>query len=305
MNPNNTYEVTSQNFDATYKDIFKYIMKYGVAHKGTTAVFNVSWSFQGWMTPVLGLRKVYLGTLVKELNWILRGEYNVQALGKQAHIWAPWADKNGNLQSSYGRYLRSFPTNFTPSPGEACQDTLDKSPRGLGGIDQMQKLLEGLLEETPSRRLQASLMHPESHYSSNLPPCMSGLGLNWFATERDGRKLIANIKFRSSDFGIGFVFDILQWYLVVQMLIQEANKSLPFSEQYSLASYTFSADCMHVYDQHLYSLREMVTRLNTPAIEWHGYYLTLPENSLDMTEDIQLNIPHYHPYDSIKLPLIV
>ena len=315
-----------QSFDSHYKTIATDILTKGIPQviqmqQGPTnivALFNASYTFPGHLVPLLSLRKVHLKTLIRELRWILSGSHNVCDLGSSRHIWEPWADEDGNLPSSYGRMLRAFPgyAKNAAYSGEAVDSHLH--------VDQVAQLINSLKSDYPSRRLQLTLNHPANFFASGLPPCMSGLSLNWFHSKQTPgfRHVVANIKFRSSDFGVGFVFDILQWYLFVQLLLQTVNQSQPEGEQYRLSAYSFTSDNLHIYEEHYQPLEEVLKRSSKPPTHWapdlvnfdasnqHTFglhpetrWLGLhPTSTIDGFELIQ---GIYDPHPHIHLPLIV
>lgn len=299
-------------FDIWYKDQLDNILVNGWEHRGTRALFNQAVTLSGAVLPLLSLRKLPLGTMFKELQWILDGSVNIGTLGKSKVIWEPWADTEGYLESSYGRYLRSFPP-INVSNGHTNESVADlsHSPVGLEGVDQLQQLLRGLLQPKPSRRLHASLWHPDNAFAANQPPCMTGLTLNW-AQSVGHRCLMSNVQFRSSDFGIGFCFDIFQWYIVSQLLLTLANKKLPSDQQYVFQEYTFQATNQHLYHDHTGQALAMLSAPNmpktSPKLVIHTEEPNPASNRYALTalgHTVWFEIVNYNPHPAIKFDMAI
>jgi thymidylate synthase len=297
------------NFDTAYKHIAHQILNKGHRQQiqmesglqETLSLFNTSWTFHGSLVPLLSLRKVNVSLIIKELNWIISGSSSILPLGSHQFIWSPWADLDGDLQSAYGRLLRHYPVS---------RGNLGVSLFGNPGLDQIAYLKQAFNKPNPSRRIQLTLAHPEDTALSNLPPCMSGLGFNWWISSDQPhvRQVSLNIKFRSSDFCVGFVFDIFQWYLFTQVLLYEINQANP-ELNYRLSEYTFSADNQHIYNEHLSQLETILSRDTGPCIWWSdphaeptGRFLTIQSGST--LENFKYALNGYEPHPFVKLPLI-
>lgn len=251
------------NFSLSYKIIARQLLSgYRQTCRSTSSValFNFQHSWPGHIVPLLSLRKVPYKLAIGELNWILSGSSNINDLPSNCkHVWEPWANQDGYIQSSYGHYLRRFPK-------------LEKSTLSYGEVDQLSLLIQSLVTNNkPSRRYQLTLNQPDNFWTSDLPPCLSGLGLNWTQIG-NCRGVFWNIKFRSSDFVLGFTWDIFQYYLLAQAIIQVANKLNPRANYY-LHTYTFSADNIHIYEPHIPNLRLALQQPSGPVINWDSSQL--------------------------------
>jgi thymidylate synthase len=266
-----------QNFDLTYKSIADTILQQGhwqqCNSQPSKALFNISFSFPGHIIPLLTLRKIPYSWAIHELNWMLSGTSNINKLPKYVQkIWKPWANEDGYIPSSYGRYLRRYPGITYPYYGEA----ISGAPLTFNEIDQLTKLVEGLLSDKPSRRLQIKFHHPDNLWSSSLPPCIDSLAFNWYF-EGGVRYLSVNIKFRSSDFMLGFTWDIFQFYLLTQAILKVVNTLRPECN-YKLSTYTFSADNIHIYEPHLPNTHKLLRVLTNPPINWDSSALEVEHN---------------------------
>jgi thymidylate synthase len=293
--------LTMINFDLTYKSVASQILQYGKWQKCNSqpskALFNQSFGFPGHIIPLLTLRKIPYSWAIQELNWILSGSSNINKLPVAIQkIWQPWANQDGHIPSAYGRYLRRYPAITYPDYGEAISGT----PVTFREIDQLTKVVEGLLNDTPSRRLHIKFHHPDNFWASSLPPCIDSLAFNWYPNGGI-RYLSVNIKFRSSDFMLGFTWDIFQYYLLAQAIIKVVNTLRPECN-YQLQTYTFSADNIHIYEPHLPNTFKLLQVPATHPISWDNSLLEVEHNSLCITK-VNFKLPtRYTEIDKLDIP---
>lgn len=143
-----------------YHDLLKHVMEHGTDRgdrtgTGTRSVFGYQMRFdlqEGF--PVLTTKKLHLRSIIHELLWFLKGETNIGYLKEHGvSIWDEWADENGDLGPVYGAQWRSWP-----------------APDG-GHIDQIAKLVEGIVKNPNSRRHIVSAWNPAEVDNMALPPC--------------------------------------------------------------------------------------------------------------------------------------
>lgn len=150
---------------------------------GVQCRYNVSQYF-----PILTRRKLNFSANIAELLWFIEGSTNINRLKELGcGYWEPWRDdaftnKNdfvsGSIGMSYGHQLRHF-----GQAKENCQDYCGTSPQygmrenenvptGLvNGIDQLQKLINGISKDPSDRGLIINLWNPVDLEQMKLRPC--------------------------------------------------------------------------------------------------------------------------------------
>lgn len=229
--------------------------------------------------PLLLSKKVSWKAAKSELLWILNGRTDLEYL--HDHGVKYWdAD-----------YERSGRTDGTLGPVYGAQW------RNFEGVDQLQKLLMGILTRPESRRLMVSAWNPARLHEMALPPCHYG-----FQVYINDGKLDLMWQQRSVDVFLGLPYDIAMYGLLLKMLAKGANLK-PGRLIGQLG------DC-HLYANHIDQAREMLSRsiegMDYPfvAIEGNGLHLT-PQREVIVPQNWQLHLENYEPHPSIKAPLSV
>ncbi len=148
------------SLEQPYLDLLGDILANGVERAdrtgvGTRGVFGRQMRFDLSMGfPLLTTKKLHFKSVALELLWFLRGDTNVRWLQERGvGIWDEWADASGELGPVYGKQWRSW-----------------AAPDGRS-IDQIARLLEGLMTNPSSRRHIVSAWNPADVDDMALPPC--------------------------------------------------------------------------------------------------------------------------------------
>lgn len=143
---------------------------------GTIKRFGLSYMVDvGARFPILTTKKVFFSSVVAEYLFFLTGATNVEELAEYTGVWDEWADEDGNLETAYGRFWRSFPhiPVLGQRPGEAYS-VYDDDHYSAGGIDQIKHVIQNIKENPHSRRHHVTAWHPDNALASKLPPCFTG-----------------------------------------------------------------------------------------------------------------------------------
>ena len=235
-----------------YLDLLERILNEGAERDdrtgtGTLGVFGHHMRFdmrEGF--PLLTTKKLHLRSIIHELLWFLSGETRVeplQAVG--VRIWNEWATAEecakfgreaGDLGPVYGHQWRNF--GATPGPsGGYRQD----------GVDQIQRLIEGLRSNPSSRRHLVTGWNPLEANSVTLPPCHT-----LFQFYVQGEHLSCQLYQRSGDVFLGVPFNIAS-YALLTMMIAQVTGLKP-------GEFVHCIGDAHLYLNHLEQARLQLTR---------------------------------------------
>jgi thymidylate synthase len=276
-----------------YLDLVKYVLengerkvnRTGVATLATFAYFYKVNLQDGF--PLLTTKKMYFNSMLHELFWYLSGEAHIRNLSKKTKIWDAWADKDGNLETAYGRFWRRFPVPEEGIEGENWGKKWTKKDRETGGrvFDQIQYVIDSLKEvkknpEHPNaRRLVVSAWHPANAAESKLPPCHYSFCFNVL-----GNKLNCHLTQRSCDIALGVPFN-LSCYALLTILIARETGFKPGEFGHTLVD-------AHIYENHIDGLKEQLKRKPKPLSKIS--IARKPLNKLKF-EDIKLRKYDFHP----------
>jgi thymidylate synthase len=223
-----------------YLDLLEHVMENGVDRgdrtgTGTRSVFGHQTRYDlsaGF--PVLTTKKLHLKSIIVELLWFLRGDTNIHYLHEHGvTIWDEWANAQGELGPVYGRQWRSWPD-------------------GKGGeIDQIAKLVEGIVKNPNSRRHIVSAWNPAEVDEMALPPCHC-----LFQFHVANRRLSCQLYQRSADIFLGVPFNIASYALLTMMVAQVTGLE-PGDFIHTLGD-------AHLYHNHFEQARLQLTRMPKP-----------------------------------------
>ncbi len=235
-----------------YLDLLQHILDNGCPRHdrtgtGTVGVFGYQMRFDlaaGF--PLLTTKKVHLRSIIHELLWFLSGETRVEPLQEaRVRIWNEWATEEacarfgreaGDLGPIYGHQWRNFGATVT-ADGSYDRD----------GIDQIQRLLDGLRDNPWGRRHLVTGWNPREATQVALPPCHT---LFQFHVQ-DGR-LSCQLYQRSADVFLGVPFNIAS-YALLTMMIAQVTGLQP-------GDFVHSFGDAHLYTNHLDQARLQLTR---------------------------------------------
>jgi thymidylate synthase len=261
-----------------YLDLLDHVFEHGIAKAdrtgtGTLSVFGYQMRFDlrdGF--PALTTKKLHLRSIIHELLWFLAGGTNVDYLHQnQVTIWDEWADENGELGPIYGRQWRSWPTAHA------------------GGIDQIERLVQGLRDDPESRRHIVSAWNVADLEEMALPPCHC-LFQFWVA---DGG-LSCQLYQRSADLFLGVPFNIASYALLTMMVARVCDLEA--------REFVHTFGDVHLYSNHVEQARTQLEREPRHLPRMH--IARTPTSIFDFRyEDFRLE--EYDPHPHIKAPIAV
>ena len=229
--------------------------------------------------PLLLSKKVSFNNALGELLWILNGRTDMDYLHK---LGIKYWDAD---------YERSGRTDGTLGP------VYGKQWRDFNGVDQLQKLIEGIKTRPESRRLIVSAWNPAQLHEMALPPCHYG-----FQVYINDGKMDLMWQQRSADVFLGLPYDIAMYGLLLQMLAKGAG----LRPRRLIAQL---GDC-HLYANHIEQSKELLSRdiegKTYPFVAIEGPGLSLDKNRMPQIPQFwQIHLENYEPLSAIKAPLSV
>lgn len=216
-----------------YLDLVETVAKHGSHKPNRTGIDTISLFSQNYTIdlsegfPLLTTKNMYWDSLLQEFFWFLSGDSHIRNLREETGIWDAWADEEGNLDTSYGRFWRRYPlpdddlretANGEIWADEARADDGDKYINDDGTFDQIAYIVDMLKNNPQSRRIVLTAWHPANAAVSTLPPCHYTCVFNV-----QGNKLNAHLTQRSGDIALGVPFNIASYSLLTFILAQEVG----------------------------------------------------------------------------------
>lgn len=282
--------------------------------------------------PLLTTKKMSLKNIKTELIWFLNGDTNIKFLVERGcNIWNGDAYKkyvqhqtaNGRPVLSMKDFIQEIKTDdeFAEFWGD-LGPIYGKQWRDWGGIDQINEILETLVKNPDSRRMNVNAWNVGELKGMTLPPCHYGFRCYtelltheeryaiWYEKNNDIGNLMyepnMNIDFdaeniptrrlslkweqRSVDTGLGLPYNIASYALLLMMLADEVNM-VPGILAGSLTN-------VHIYNNHVDKIKEQLDRepMKLPKVIVRDGIHSHCDG-----DDIILQDYEHHP--PIKLPL--
>jgi len=291
----------SNSLDNDYQNLLKLVLTRGVDKKdrtgtGTKSIFGATIRHDmsdGF--PILTTKKVAFKTMVTELKWFLRGDTNIKYLvDNSCNIW------NGDAYKRYCKlqvphdhfetqkeFIELIKTNdeFAAKWGELgpIYGAQWRSWGGVG-IDQLEDLIVGLINNPDGRRHIVSAWNAGDLNQMTLPPCH----YSFQCYVADG-KLSLMWNQRSADLFLGVPFNISSYGLLLLLLCKETG--------YEPGELIGNFGDVHLYKNHLEQAEEQIDR----------YSYDLPEVKLSCYDiyrgDFDVELVNYECHPAIKAPL--
>ena len=217
--------------------------------------------------PAVTTKPLFFNAVVDELLWFLRGETNVNKLGRfvddpmfadlyrdtpiggrrflKRHIWDQWADASGNVNRIYGEAWRRWPH---PDP-----DHVDQGNPSISYWDQVDRVVKDLRAvvadpgDRARRRIILTGWNPPVVPEMGLPPCHT---LAQFLPTNGFLDVVCH--WRSIDMFTGAPFNIAQYALLAHIL----GGVTGLTPRHLVCNI---ADC-HIYDNQREQIAEQLTR---------------------------------------------
>lgn len=147
--------------------------------------------------PIVTRKRVDLFNILAELNWFLSGGTNANELkDRGVNIWNEWADEDGELGPVYGKQWVDW-----------------------GGVNQIDRLIDGLADDPTSRRHIVSAWNVGEIGKMALPPCHM-----MFQCYSRGKYLDMQMYQRSADMFLGVPYNITSYSLLLQAIATHLGK---------------------------------------------------------------------------------
>jgi len=229
--------------------------------------------------PLLLSKKVSFKAAKFELLWILQGRTDIQYLRDNGiNYWDP-------------DYKRSGRTDGTLGP------VYGKQWRDFNGVDQLQRLIIGIMTKPESRRLIVNAWNPSELHHMALPPCHYG-----FQVYINNNQLDLMWQQRSADVFLGLPYDIAMYGLLLELLAKGAG----YKPGRLIAQL---GDC-HLYSNHIEQSKELLSRQLggklLPVLDLAGLGLTIGyDKDVVVPHEWEIELKYYDPMPAIKAPLSV
>lgn len=242
---------------------------------GTRGLFGCNMSLDiSEQFPLLTRKKMPFRQMVEELRWFISGSTNYLDLDeKTQHWWSPWADEDGELGPVYGKQLRDS-----------------------GGVDQLRRFVDGIVNDPYSRRHIISLWNASQLWEMRLPPC-HGLVIQGYVSNDD--RLSIKMYQRSADFFIGEPVNIAS-YALFTYLVAAVTNTKPHMLHLTLGD-------VHLYENHIDAAKEFLNRQYIPAprLEVSERLIGAGLEGLTSFTRDDVKLIDYNPAPPISAPLAV
>jgi thymidylate synthase len=285
--------------DEQYRGLLAEVLHNGVEKEdrtGTGTLSRFGMSIRHDMSkgfPILTTKKVAFNTMVTELKWFLRGDTNIKYLvDNGCNIWNGDAYKRYcKLQVPHDHFetqeefieLIKTKDEFANKWGE-LGPIYGKQWRDINGVDQLENLIVGLIQNPNSRRHIVDSWNPEQLNLMTLPPCH----YSFQCYVADG-KLSLMWNQRSADLFLGVPFNISSYGLLLHLLCKETG--------YKPGHLIGSFGDIHLYKNHIEQAKEQISRdgFDLPELELEYYDI--------YTGDFEAELKNYQSHPAIKAPL--
>lgn len=261
--------------DWAYCNLLNQIMDHGEVVEGRNSIvkrkINASYNFDKF--PLLSLRKAPWKTALREWEWFLSGSTTVSDAHPDVQKWwQPWGPE---VRYSYG-------LQFRDAYGSAILD----------GINQIEKLVEGIKADKYSRRNIICSWHPHDMWLSDLPiaNCHTSLALFYY---QNGALHYHTVQ-RSCDVMLGLPANWTQsWAFLVY---------IAYRVELPVGTMTWNGLDCHVYQDHWETANRI--RHLPPLVTPDLIYAPTPGQVDFLADDFVLNKP-YVPQTADKLEMKV
>lgn len=235
---------------------------------------NAILEFGAESVPLVVRRRIDWKPILGEYRWILAGLTDNKTLVEEfgCNYWTPWTQDEefyrrtgvptGFFGPIYGFQLRHYGADYLDS----------------GGIDQWERLIEGLRTDPYSRRHVVVLWNPAQIHLMRLPPChlywhlsVDGLGLVWM-----------KVLMRSCDVMVGLPANIFGYYFVLRRICDLVGRDM--------GGLVMDLDDVHIYEDQIGSAED---------------YLKLPLVSNDLVLNERYELEGWNPGPRMKIPVWV
>lgn len=255
--------------------------------------------------PLFTTKRVAWKHCIEELLWFLRGDTDAKVLQKKGvKIW------NGNTSREFldGRGLHYYEDGICgplygwqwrfcgASYSQSLGDTSKWEGRTIGGVDQIEKLTEGLRNDPFSRRHLICAWNPVQLDEMVLPPCHFAFQFYVSPGRNSGKELSCHVFMRSNDIFHGHPFNVFS-YAVLTYIIGLKTGMKPKELVISITD-------AHVYNTHKEAIEEQLRRAPRalPKLLINERVKDTPYEKLTIDD---FDVVGYFPHPAIKADMAV
>jgi dihydrofolate reductase/thymidylate synthase len=299
--------------ELSYLNLLRNVLDYGIVkddrtETGIKSLFapnKLEFDLSHDKYPLLTTKKVFFKGVAEELFWFLRGSVDVRELQRKGiHFW----DDNSTNKFLSTRKLGAYGENTIGlGYGHQIRHWGGKhhfdTKFSIGGIDQVQQLIDTIKTDPNSRRLILSAWNVSDLDKMALPPCHFSPVQFWVNT--DTNELSCQWYQRSADLFLGVPFNIASYALLTKLVAKETGlKAKKIIGCFGDA---------HIYQNHIDAVKEQISRepKKFPELEFKrsckNKNLELSTMRCDRTcyNYKDFKITGYEPFASIKAKMAI
>lgn len=295
----------NETYDYKYLELCKEVLYKGIQKEdrtntgtlslfGTQLIFNITDN-----VPLLTTKNIPWKHVIHELLWFLRGDTDAKILQNVGvKIWNGNSSRafldsrelynyeEGVLGPIYGWNFRFFGAPYS----QALSDTSSCDTRKIGGVDQIDYVLNELKNNPSSRRILISLWNPQDYNKVALMCCHYSIQFN-VRIENGKRFLDCLFNMRSSDVFLGLPFNIFSYTVLTYIFAKKCNM-IP-------GNLIYNGGDTHIYLNHIQQIHTQLTRVS------YSYPKLLLDDSIESKDfkDITINdfkLLGYFPNETIR-----
>ena len=235
--------------------------------------------------PAVTTKKLAWKGVISELLWFLEGSNDERRLAEILY-----EDKRENLKEKKTIWTQNAKADYWKDKSQFDGDVgriYGVQWRDFRGIDQVEKLIEGLKNNPHNRRHILSAWNPPELDQMSLPPCHA---FSQFYVSKN--KLSCQLYQRSCDMFLGVPFNIASYSLLIHILAKECG--------YEVGEFVHTLGDFHIYEEHSEQVKIQLERepkilptLDFKQKKWDEY----------KTSDFELI--NYDPHPKIIAPMNV
>ena len=195
--------------------------------------------------PAITTKKLAWKAVVSELLWFLEGSDDERRLAEILY-----EDKKENLSDKKTIWTQNAESSYWKPKGKFMGDVgkiYGVQWRNFNGVDQIERLLEGIKNNPNSRRHILTAWNPAELHLMSLPPCHAFS--QFFISEN---KLSCQLYQRSCDMFLGVPFNIASYALLTHIIARECNLDV--------GKFVHSLGDFHIYQEHFNQVETQLSR---------------------------------------------
>ena len=235
--------------------------------------------------PAVTTKKLAWKGVISELLWFLEGSNDERRLAEILY-----EDKRENLKEKKTIWTQNARADYWKDKSQFDGDVgriYGVQWRDFKGVDQVENLIEGLINNPHNRRHILSAWNPPELDQMSLPPCHA---FSQFYVSKN--KLSCQLYQRSCDMFLGVPFNIASYSLLIHIFAKECG--------YEVGEFVHSLGDFHIYEEHFEQVKIQLDReprklpiLSFEQKKWNDY----------KTSDFELI--DYDPHQKIIAPMNV